>query len=106
MRVRDFIRNSPLATGNFRLLSAGQFGSTVGDYCYAVALPWLVLSTRGGAVLLGTVLACYYTPRVALLPVGGTLADKAGPRVVMLTADVVRSAAVVVLTIFALRHLV
>jgi hypothetical protein len=26
------------------LLSVGQLASTIGDLCYAVALPWLVLS--------------------------------------------------------------
>lgn len=47
-----------LGVRSFRLLAGGQFTSTIGDYCYAVALPWLVLSSRGGAILLGTVLAC------------------------------------------------
>jgi hypothetical protein len=52
----------PLSSPSFRLLAAGQLTSTAGDYCYAVALPWLVLSTHGGPVLLGTVLACYGVP--------------------------------------------
>jgi hypothetical protein len=51
-------RSGPAASRNFKLLAAGQFTSTVGDYCYAVALPWLVLSAHGGPILLGTVLAC------------------------------------------------
>jgi len=45
----------PLGNRSFRLLGAGQFASTVGDLCYAVALPWLILSSHGGPVLLGTV---------------------------------------------------
>ena len=51
-------RSGTAASRNFKLLAAGQFTSTVGDYCYAVALPWLVLSAHGGPILLGTVLAC------------------------------------------------
>ena len=42
-------RSGPLAVRSFRLLCAGQFTSTIGDFCYAVALPWLVLSADGGA---------------------------------------------------------
>jgi MFS family permease len=43
-------RSGPYGVPGFRLLTAGQFASTIGDYCYAVALPWLVLSDghRGG----------------------------------------------------------
>ena len=83
-------RSGPLAVRSFRLLCAGQFTSTIGDFCYAVALPWLVLSAHGGAILLGAVLACYGVPRTVLIPVGGVLADKVGPRTLMLAADAAR----------------
>jgi MFS family permease len=69
-----------LAVRSFRLLTGGQFASTIGDLCYAVALPWLVLSSHRGPVLLGAVLACYGVPRTVLIPAGGVLADKVGPR--------------------------
>jgi MFS family permease len=104
-RLPAAIRSGPLASRNFRLLTAGQFTSTVGDFCYAVALPWLVLSTHGGPVLLGTVLACYGIPRTIFIPLGGVLADKLGPRALMLTADLVRCGLVAVLAVFATRHL-
>jgi MFS family permease len=91
---------------SFRLLAGGQFASTIGDFCYAVALPWLVLSTHGGTVLLGTVLACYGVPRTVLIPVGGVLADKVGPRTLMLTADVARGVLVAGLAVLAARHTV
>jgi MFS family permease len=100
------LRSGPFAVRDFRLFGLGQLGSTVGDYCYAVALPWLVLSGHGGTVLLGTVLACYGVPRTVLIPVGGILADRVSPRVVMLAADVVRCVLVAVLTVFAARSLV
>jgi MFS family permease len=98
--------SGPLAVRSFRLLTAGQFASTIGDYCYAVALPWLVLSSHGGAILLGTVLACYGVPRTVLIPVGGVLADKIGPRTLMLAADTARCALVAVLAVLAARHIV
>ena len=97
--------SGPLEVRSFRLLAGGQFTSTIGDYCYAVALPWLVLSTHGGTILLGTVLACYGVPRMVLIPVGGVLADKVGPRTVMLAADAARCVLVAVLVVLAARHM-
>jgi MFS family permease len=109
-RVRDLLKRrpaagSPLADRNFRLLTAGQATSTIGDFCYVVALPWFVLSSHGGTVLLGTVLACYGVPRTALIPLGGVLADRIGPRRLMLGADVARCLLAVALTVLAARHL-
>jgi nitrate/nitrite transporter NarK len=103
-RVTAAFRSGPLAVRSFRLLAGGQFASTIGDYCYAVALPWLVLSNHGSTVLLGTVLACYGVPRTVLIPVGGMLADKFGPRTLMLFADVLRCVLVGALTFLAARH--
>ena len=97
-------RAGPLAAPSLRLLATGQFASTAGDYCYAVALPWLVLSAHGGPVLLGTVLACYGVPRAVFIAVGGILADKIGPRTIMLIADTARCGLVVALTVLAARH--
>jgi MFS family permease len=94
-------RLGPLAFRDFRLLSIGQLTSTVGDYCYAVALPWLILSAHGGPVLLGAVLACYGIPRAVMIPVGGMLADRLGPRAVMLASDIVRCVLVVALAVLA-----
>jgi hypothetical protein len=102
-RLRS-LRSGPLGVRSFRLLAGGQFTSTIGDYCYAVALPWLVLSNHGSAILLGTVLACYGVPRMLLIPVGGVLADKLGPRTVMLMADAARCVLVAVLAVLAARH--
>jgi MFS family permease len=104
MRWLGSLRSGPLGVRSFRLLAGGQFTSTIGDYCYAVALPWLVLSNRGGAILLGIVLACYGVPRMVLIPVGGVLADKIGPRTVMLTADAARCVLVAALAVLATRH--
>ena len=97
-------RSGPLGVRSFRLLCGGQFTSTIGDYCYAVALPWLVLSAHGGAILLGTVLACYGVPRTVLIPAGGVLSDKLGPRTLMLAADATRCVLVAGLTVLAARH--
>lgn len=105
-RLTAALRSGPLASRGLRLLAAGQFTSTVGDYCYAVALPWLVLSAHGGAILLGAVLACYGLPRTVLIPVGGLLTDRIGARTIMLVADAVRCGLVIVLVVLAARHVV
>ena len=104
MRRLTGLHSGPLGTRNFRLLSSGQLASTVGDYCYAVALPWLVLSAHGSAVLLGGVLACYGIPRAALIIVGGSLADRVRPRVLMLCSDTIRCVLTIVFAVFAAAH--
>jgi MFS family permease len=106
IRVRAALRDGPLGVRNFRLLTGGQFASTVGDYCYAVALPWFVLSAHAGTIVLGAVLACYGVPRALLIPVGGVLADRFGPRNSMLTADAARCALLVLFVVLASRHTV
>lgn len=104
--ARAALSGGPLGVRNFRLLTTGQFASTIGDYCYAVALPWFVLSAHGGTVLLGTVLACYGIPRAALIPAGGVLADRLGARTSMLAADVVRCVVLVLFVVLASRQTV
>jgi Major Facilitator Superfamily len=99
-------RSGPLGVRSFQLLTAGQLASTVGDYCYAVALPWLVLSTHGGPVLLGAVLACYGIPRTVVIPLAGVLTDRIGARTLMLVADIVRCVLLALLALLATRHIV
>ncbi len=103
-RLRTAVAGGPLGNRSFRLLGAGQLASTIGDLCYAVALPWLILSSHGGPVLLGAVLACYGVPRTVLIPVGGILADRLGPRLVMLIADAARCVLVAALAVLAAQH--
>jgi Major Facilitator Superfamily len=103
-RMSSTWRSGPLAVPSFRLLVTGQFASTIGDYCYAVALPWLVLANHGSPALLGVVLACYGVPRTVLIPIGGVLADKIGPRTLMLGADLSRCVLVAILAALAAKH--
>ncbi len=104
VRLRRAQRDGPLAYRGFRLLAAGQFSSATGDSCYAVALPWLILTGHGSPVLLGLVLACYGGPRTALIPVSGVLSDRVGARPLMLVADAARCVLVGALAVVALGH--
>jgi MFS family permease len=97
-------RSGPFGVPGFRLLTAGQLASTIGDYCYAVALPWLVLSDGGSAASLGIVLACYGIPRALLTLAGGSLADRFGPRLVMLASDAGRCGLTAVFAVLAAEH--
>lgn len=103
--VQAAIRSGPLVQRSFLLLGGGQVTSTIGDYCYAVALPWLVLSNHAGAPTLGAVLACYGVSRTAAIPFGGMLTDKMGARALMLAADVSRCVLVAALAFLAASHL-
>ncbi len=85
---------APLRHRGFRLLVGGQFASSVGDACYAVALPWYVLAVHGGALLLGTVLAAYGIARTAAIVLGGQASDRWRPWTVMMASDAVRAVAV------------
>src|SRR6266550_259502 len=87
---RHFINNLlvPLKVRDFGLLFSGQMISTIGDMFFAVALPWLMLSSGYSPRELGIVLAAYGIPRVGTLLLGGLLSDWLGPRRVMLLAEV------------------
>jgi MFS family permease len=92
---------APLRHRGFRRLTAGQVTSGIGDSCYAVALPWYVLATHGGALLLGTVLAAYGIPRTVALVFGGQASDRWRPWTVMMTSDAVRVIAVAAMAVAA-----
>jgi MFS family permease len=77
----------------------------LGDQCYFVALPWLILQFSS-AVTLGTVMMAGALPRAVLMLAGGVLSDRVSARRIMLCAAVVRAACVgTVGTLAALRAL-
>lgn len=93
---------SPFRVRNFQLLFAGQTISTLGDTFYAVALPWLVLTTGGNPQELGIILTAYGLPRIGTVLLGGVLSDKLRPRRVMLLADIARAVLVGILAILGI----
>ena len=90
---------APLRVRDFCLLFVGQMISTTGDMFYAVALPWLMLSSGHTPQELGIVLATYGVPRVGTLLLGGLLSDWLRPRRVMLLADIMRALLVGILAV-------
>ncbi|MGW1011081.1 MFS transporter [Streptomyces termitum] len=63
--------------------------STVGDSVYYLALSWAAVSS-GSPAQAGLVMAVSAVPRALLLLVGGVIADRLGPRRVVLVSDTVR----------------
>ncbi len=88
---------SPLLRRNFALLFAGQLISALGDQAYGIALPWTVLAVTGDPRQMGVVLAAGAIPRMLALLLGGALADRLSPRLVMLVTDAARTAVVAAL---------
>ncbi|HEY3339220.1 MAG TPA: MFS transporter [Propionicimonas sp.] len=79
-----------LKNREYRYLWGGQAISHLGDQFHLVALPWLVLATTHDPLQLGLVLAVAGVPRAILMLVGGAVADRISPRLVMLVSDLLR----------------
>ncbi|MFG2599622.1 MFS transporter [Streptomyces sp. NPDC048462] len=75
--------------GNVLRWLGAYTASTVGDNLYYMALAWAAART-GSASQTGLVLAAGAIPRALLLLGGGVLADRFGPRRVVLVSDTVR----------------
>jgi len=87
----------PLRHRDFRLLWVGLAVSLVGGGLWLVALAWQVISLGGGPTGLSLVTALYGVGLLAFLLVGGVVADRLPQRLVMLAADLVRAAVLLIL---------
>lgn len=96
---------TPLRIANFRRLFSGQLISRLGDNFYYVALPWLILratSETQAPLALTFVLASYSVAMGAFTLAGGVLADRLGPRPLMLVTDTWRLLSVTALGVLTL----
>lgn len=72
----------------------GAYGaSMIGDNIYYVALSWAAVQS-GSPSQAGIVMAVSAAPRALLMLGGGVIADRLGPRRIVIASDAVRSAAV------------
>ncbi len=106
MTISGFRMFAPLAYRNYRLLLSGQMASMLGDMFFAVAMPWLMLTTGGGVQALSILLASFGVPRVATTLLGGALSDRLSPRRVMLLADIGRAVLMSMLVVLVLAQTV
>ncbi|MGV9453886.1 MFS transporter [Streptomyces sp. NPDC003635] len=79
--------------GNILRWLAAYTSSMIGDSVYYIALSWAAVQA-GSASQAGVVMAVSAVPRALLMLGGGVLADRLGPRRVVIGSDVVRCAAV------------
>lgn len=85
----------PLRSGPVRRWLAGLGISLVGDQVFFIALGWSAVQTTGPGTA-GLILAAGAVPRVVLMLIGGVMADRLGPRRVLIGSDTVRMVVMVV----------
>ncbi|HEY6357335.1 MAG TPA: MFS transporter, partial [Vicinamibacterales bacterium] len=95
---------SPLRNRYFRLLWAGRAISALGDQCYLVALPWLVLQLTNSGVALGTVMMTGAIPMVVLMLVGGVLSDRFSARRILIATTCARTVCVAIIGTLVALH--
>lgn len=86
------------------LLWLGQVISHLGDSLYLVGIVWLVLELTGSKSMTGWLVAVNFAPALLLGLFAGAFADRHDRRRVMITADLVRFAAVAAIPILMLGH--
>jgi len=79
-----------LGEPSYRRLWIGRTVSLVGDGIAPVALAFAILDLTGSATDLGIVLAVHSLVLIALVLIGGVIADRISPRRAMLGADLTR----------------
>ena len=97
---------SPLRSRYFRLLWAGRVISALGDQCYLVALPWLILQLTNSGVALGTVMMTGAIPMAVLMLVGGVFSDRFSARKILILTTTVRTVCVAVIGALVVLHLI
>jgi hypothetical protein len=93
---------APMRIGNFRLLISGQTISRLGDQFYFIAIPWLVLRATSNPIALSLILGLSSITLGVFTLIGGVLADRYGPRNLMLGSDTARLLIMSVLAALAL----
>ncbi|GER83817.1 hypothetical protein KTAU_24540 [Thermogemmatispora aurantia] len=89
---------APFRSRDFSLLWLGETISACGDYCYSIALVWLVTSLTGSSLVVGSLLAANYLPTILLLLIGGVWAGRS-PKLMLLWPDLLQSVLVFVLAL-------
>ena len=94
-----------LRSRSFALLWFGQTISALGNGAFLTAMAWQVLLLTGSSSLMGVVLIAEMLPQIALLLLGGVIADRFPRRQVLLWSDSGRFLAVMVIALLGWTHL-
>jgi predicted MFS family arabinose efflux permease len=91
------MRSSVLRIRDFRLLWFSDIVSGLGSWLLVIAIPMHVYLASKSLLAAGAVLTAQYLPRFVLAPAAGVLADRCDRRTLMIGADMVSAAAVMLL---------
>jgi MFS family permease len=105
-RLRAIRILEPLASRDYRLLTAGSFVSLLGDGFFSVALAWQVYQISNVPTALAIVGVAWTLPLVFLLLLGGVLTDRYDRRWLMVGADLMRAAAVGTLGLLSITGII
>jgi len=92
----------PLQLRGFRILWAGMTISLVGDGVTLIAIAWQVYQLSNVPTALGITMMAMSVPQILLLLLGGFVSDRFERRRVMLFADLVRGAALLVMGVLSI----
>jgi MFS family permease len=85
----------------FRNVWLGATISQLGDVCFLIAIPWLVLDMTGSGLVLGSLAMAVAIPRSILLLLGGAVSDRLPPSVILIVGNLVQAALVAIVAILA-----
>lgn len=98
--------SAPFRHRDFRLLFAGQLASLVGSWVQTLAFQWLVYRLTGSSALLGATGFVAQVPILVLATAGGVVADRVGPRRLMLVTQPIAMALALVLAALTMTETV
>ncbi len=108
-RLLSGLRSHPYVrlalNGGFSALWAGQLISLFGDRIHQVALVFLVLGLTDSPAAVGIVFVAATLPNLLLGPVAGTFVDRWEHREVMIVADLLRAAVIVLVPLAAVTNI-
>jgi MFS family permease len=85
----------------FRNVWLGATISQLGDVCFLIAVPWLVLQMTGSGLVLGSLAMAVAIPRSVLLLFGGAVSDRLPPSLILIVGNLVQAASVAIVAILA-----
>ena len=94
-----------IRTRNFGLLWGAGGLSAIADQFDLIAFPWLVLLVTGDPLAVGIVISVGSIPAVFFMLLGGSLADRYGPRLIMLFSNATRIVLVTTLAVLILTDM-
>ncbi|HWP61860.1 MAG TPA: MFS transporter [Candidatus Binatia bacterium] len=103
LRAHPYVRLA--LNGGFSALWAGQLISLFGDRIHQVALVFLVLGLTNSPAAVGLVFVAATLPNLLLGPVAGTFVDRWEHREVMIVADLLRAAVIVLVPLAAVTNI-